>query len=357
MFPMSFAQWHINERLKKGNKRMATQTLLDSTRDALSRIQQFDATTLSREADLGKQLNFAEAVPPSLTIIELFRRIPLTALDDFSDAQLNVISQQAQADYNVFKQILDFNATTGNAAATRANVINTLKTRRDQLFEQLWQYVAYGVARITDTSLLETQARATIQSIKDESEKLTTQLLTAKNDADSALAEIRAVAAEQGVSQQAIHFKQEAEQQETLATKWLKYTYWFAAAVGSFAVLSLFLHKIEWIRPESTAEMFQLISSKVLIFAVLGYLLLMASRNYATHKHNAVVNRHRQNALLTYRSLVEASGGTGTEDIVLAHAASCIFSPQETGFSNGKGESTAGSKSVLELLTKSVSKE
>lgn len=336
---------------------MATQTLLESTRDALDRVQQFDANTLSREADLGKQLNFSEAVAPSQALIDIYRRIPLTALDDFSDGQLNVISQQAQANFNVFKQILDFNATAGNAASSRTSIINTLKTRRDQLFDQLWQYVAYGVARITDTSLLETQARATIQSIKDQSEKLTAQLHTAKNDADSALAEIRAVAAEQGVSQQAVHFKQEAEEQETLAATWLRYTYWFAAAVGCFAVLSLFLHKVEWIRPESSAEMFQLISSKVLIFAVLGYLLLMASRNYATHKHNVVVNRHRQNALLTYRSLVEASGGAGTENIVLAHAASCIFSPQETGFSNGKGESVAGSKSVLELLTKTASKE
>lgn len=335
---------------------MATQSLLESTRDALDRVQQFDASALSREADLGKQMNFSEAVEPSQALINIYRRIPLTALDDFSDGQLNVISQQAQADFNVFKQILEFNANAANAANSRTGMINTLKTRRDQLFDQLWQYVAYGVARITDTSLLETEARATIQSIKDQSEKLTTQLHAAKNDADSALAEIRAVAAEQGVSQQAIHFKQEAEEQEILATIWLKYTYWFAAAVGCFAVLSMFLHKIEWIRPGNPAEMFQLISSKVLIFAVLGYLLLMASRNYATHKHNVVVNRHRQNALLTYRSLVEASGEAGTENIVLAHAASCIFSPQETGFSNSKGES-AGSKSVLELLTKTTSKE
>jgi len=336
---------------------MATQTILDSTREALDRVQQFDVASLSREDDLGKQMNFSEAVSPSQALVDIYRRIPLTALDDFSDGQLNTIGQQAKADFNVFKQILEFNATTADAANTRINIVNTLKTRRDQLFDQLWQYVAYGVARITDTTLLETQARATIQSIKDQSEKLTSQLVAAKNDADNALAEIRAVAAEQGVSQQAIHFKQEAEAQETLAATWLRYTYWFAAAVGGFAVLSLFLHKIDWIRPESSAEMFQLISSKLLIFAVLGYLLLMASRNYSTHKHNAVVNRHRQNALLTYRSLVEASGGTGTEDIVLAHAASCIFSPQETGFSHGKGEAASGSKSVLELLTKSASKE
>lgn len=335
---------------------MATASVWESTSEALNRVQQFDVTSLSREADLGKQMSFSEAARPAEALINIYKRIPLTALEDFSDTQLNAIGAQAQADFNVFKQILDFNVQAVDAAATRTNILNTLKTRRDQLFDQLWQYVAYGVARITDTSLLETQARATIQSIKDQSAKLTEQLNSAKVDADSALAAIRAVASEQGVSQQASYFKQEAEDQEGLAGTWLDYTYKFAAAVGVFAVLSLFLHKLEWIKPEDTAEMFQLISSKFLIFAVLGYLLLMAARNYTTHKHNAVVNRHRQNALLTYRALVEASADKGTEDIVLAHAASCIFSPQETGFAHGKGESSSGSKSVLELMTRSATK-
>jgi hypothetical protein len=335
---------------------MATPETLNTTRDALGRIQQFDTTTLSREDDLGKQMSFSEAVIPAEAIIAIYKRIPLTTLEDFTDTHLNAIKTQAQSDLNVFKQILEFNAQTADASNTRANILNTIKKRRDQLFDQLWQYIAYSVARITDTSLLEVQARATIQSIEDQSTTLTNQLKSAKNEADSALAAIRAVASEQGVSQQAIYFKEEAEKQETLATKWLNYTYWFAAAVALFAVLSLFLHKIEWIKPQTNAEMFQLISSKILIFAVLGYLLLMASRNYTTYKHNAVVNKHRQNALLTYRALVEAADGTGAEDIVLANAASCIFSPQETGFAHGKSDASSGPKSVLELMTKSATK-
>ncbi len=329
---------------------MATTSLLESTQENLNRVQQFDASSLSREADLGTQMSFSEAVTHAKALIDIYKRIPLTALEDFSDTQLNVITTQTQSDFNIFKQILDFNTQETNAAATRTQILSTLQNRRDQLFEQLWQYVAYGVARITDTTILETQARATIQSIKDESANLTEQLHSAKVDADNALAAIRAVASEQGVSQKAIYFKQEAETQETLAGTWLKYTYWFAVAVGAFAILSLFLHKWEWIKPGNNAEMFQLVSSKLLIFAVLGYMLLMASRNYTTHKHNAVVNRHRQNALLTYRALVEASTGNGTGDIVLAHAASCIFSPQETGFNNRKGETSSGSNSVLELM-------
>lgn len=335
---------------------MATEKVYETCREALERVQTFDPETLGRVDDLGRQMNFAEAVKPAEAIIAVYKRIPMSALSDFTDGQLNAILGQANADYNVFKEILDFNAASGDAVNNRTNILNSIKVRRDQLFDHLWHYVAYGVARITDTSLLETQARATIQGIEDQAAKLTEQLNKAKTDADSALAAIRAVASEQGVSQQAIYFKDEAQAQETLADKWLTYMYRFAAALGAFAILSLFLHKFEWIKPSNNGEVFQLITSKVLIFTVLGYLLIMAARNYTTHKHNAVVNRHRQNALLTYQAIVTAAEDSGTQDIVLAHAASCIFSPQETGFAHGKGDTGAGSKSVLELLTKGASK-
>lgn len=250
---------------------------------------------------------------------------------------------------------MEFNAASGDVG-TRTNLLNALTLRRDQLFDVVWQYVAYGVARATDTSLLETQARATIQAIEDQSAVLSGELIQSKKDADTALAAIRAVAAEQGVSQQAVHFKTESVDQEKSAASWLTRTYWFAGALGFFAVFSLVLHKFEWIKPANEIESFQLISSKILIFAVLGFLLVMAAKNYASHKHNSVVNRHRQNALLTYQALVKAAAGQGTEDIVLANAASCIFSPQESGFSQGRGDGSSGSKSVLELFTKGANK-
>lgn len=335
---------------------MATESNYKACVESLERIQTFDASSLSRSDDLGRQMHFADAVPHAEAIIAVYQRIPVTALSDFTDSQLNSIKAAADSDYNLFKQILDFNAASREAVGTRTSILQTIAARRDQLFDQLWQYIAYGVARITDTSLLEAQARATIQSINDESGRLTEQLKTAKADADAALLAIRAVASEHGVSQQAVYFREEAGTQETLASKWLTYTYRFAGALGGFAILSLFLHKIEWIKPDTNAEMFQLITSKILIFSTLGYLLLMSARNYATHKHNAVVNRHRQNALLTYRALVTAADDATTQDIILAHAASCIFSPQETGFSAGKSETSGGQRSVLELLTRSATR-
>ena len=241
-----------------------------------------------------------------------------------------------------------------NASAVRTQLINTMKVRRDQLFDQIWNYIAFGVAKNTDTTLIETQARGMIKSIKDQAEDLTKSLAKSKGEADTALIAIRNAAAEQGVSQQAIYFRTEADDHEKLASKWLTRTYIFAACVGAYAVLSIFIYKWDWIKPEGNAELAQLISSKLLLFAVLAYLLILSARNYANYKHNAVINRHRQNALLTYRALSEAAGDKGTENIVLANAAACIFAPQDTGFTSSKGgDIPTGSKSVLELMTKS----
>jgi hypothetical protein len=100
-------------------------------------------------------------------------------------------------------------------------------------------------------------------------------------------------------------------------------------------VVALFIHKIPYFIPQNTYEAVQLSISKSLIFAVIAYLLILCGRNFLSHKHNAIVNKHRQNALLTFKALVDAAGSEQNRDIVLTHAASCIFSPQETGYTKG----------------------
>jgi hypothetical protein len=50
------------------------------------------------------------------------------------------------------------------------------------------------------------------------------------------------------------------------------------------------------------------------------------------HTHNSIVNRHRQNGLQTFTTLVDAAGSSQAQDIVLSHAAASIFEPQETGY-------------------------
>lgn len=107
-----------------------------------------------------------------------------------------------------------------------------------------------------------------------------------------------------------------------------------AVGLGIFAVLSLFIHKWEWLGliPNTNYDTIQLALSKTLIFGVIAYMLLLCARNFLAHTHNAIVNKHRQNALLTFTALADAAQDTANQDIVLTHAAACIFSPQETGY-------------------------
>lgn len=74
---------------------MPTKTILDETTSALERIQQFDVASLGREDDLGKRMSFSETITSATAIVDLYRRISLIALKDFSDTQLNAIKGQA----------------------------------------------------------------------------------------------------------------------------------------------------------------------------------------------------------------------------------------------------------------------
>lgn len=116
---------------------------------------------------------------------------------------------------------------------------------------------------------------------------------------------------------------------------------------GCLCSLNTFLHKVPVISPSNAIESLQPIVSKVLIFGVVAYMLAMSVRSYLSHKHNEIVSRHRQNALKTHRSLVEAGGTHEARDIILQQAASAIYQLQDTGYVRAKETS---SNTVTELI-------
>jgi hypothetical protein len=325
---------------------------LNQAERGLELIQNFDPTSLGRSADLGKYLNFEEIVPDALELIDTYKQIPLSVLRKLTPTLLDAIIGQAQIDTKLFEQITTFESTAPNASAARDQLISTIKQRRDTLFQSVFNIVSYANTQYTDIKKIKKDADEAIKTIKKSTDEVIGQLEKNKTESDKVLSAIRQTAGEQGVSQQAFYFKSEAANEEIQAGAWLSKIYWLTGIISTYVIANLLMHKCSWLAPSSNYEAVQFISSKLLIFGFLAYLLILSARNYASHKHNAVVNRHRENALLTYKTLVEAGNEESTQDIVLAYAAACIFSPQETGFTNNKNE-LSGSKSILELITKS----
>lgn len=319
--------------------------------ESLQRMQTFDTSSLKRE-ELGIEMNFEDAVEPANRIILLYKQISINVLEDFPVQQLNSLVNQANADYNRFQEIINFSQKENDAFNRRNNIIEQIQNSYQSTFNSLSPLISYSTNKSVDFKRLEIEARAIIQNIIDEGHNLAKQLEAKKLAAESALAEIRAVAAEQGVSQQALYFKTEAENHDKEAHNWKVTTNWLAIGMGAYAVFTLFLHKIPWFQATNVYDSVQLAVSKVLIFAVISYMLYLSAKNFLAHRHNSIVNKHRQNALMTYKAIVEASSNTENKEVILAHASSCIFGPQATGYSQEKGSSSPSAKSVIELMTK-----
>lgn len=309
---------------------------IEEARKSLQRMQDFDVQVLGREGELGT-LHFADAREPAQRLVDLFRLVALDALDAVPQTRVNAVKAQADAAFGQLQQILQFSLEHGNPKAQRDQFIAGLKAAYEPAFNELLFTIAFSLRRSSDFERLEREARATIQSLKDRIAELEADMAKRKTEADEVLAEIRVVAAEQGVSQQAFHFKQEAEAHNDLAVTWLKRTTWLTVGLGAYAVGTFFIHKVPWLAPTSPYETVQLAVSKGLVFVTIAFMLLFAARSYAAHRHNAVVNKHRQNGLVTYGALVKAASAGANGDIVLTKAAECIFSAQPTGFSKGDG--------------------
>ena len=87
---------------------------------------------------------------------------------------------------------------------------------------------------------------------------------------------------------------------------------------------------------------------------MLTYLLILCARNYLNHKHNAIVNKHRQNALMTYRTMVDATDDPGSREAVLIQAAACIYGMENTGYApKGEGSGVSG-RSMVEIMSRPV---
>ena len=331
----------------------------EATEDAkksLSRIQDFDVESLIREEELGTSLNFRNVVPHAVRLIELYKGLSREAVDDLPDSFAEQIRSQADADFNRFQEILEFETTVGNPNEVRDQLIQQIQNAYDATFSTLHPLISYGSSVTLDVQRMENEARAMIQSVQDHTEGIVKELSDTRDQAQGILDDIRKVAAEQGVSQQAIHFKEESESHAEQSEHWRKRTIKLALGLGGYALLTFFLHKIPWIQPETTIQTIQLVASKILVFVVISYMLFLSARNFMSHKHNAIVNKHRQNALATFQALVDAAHEEANQDVILTHASACIFSPQDTGYSKSGSSSSASDQSVVGLLPKTMVK-
>lgn len=326
----------------------------DSALISLQRIQEFDTSKLPRREQLGEKFSFDGAVAPANNLVHLFNRLPIDILPELPTQTLDKIKAQADQVYNLFSQILEFDPELPEATSRKEQIIQTIKDQYRDVFDSIAPIISYSVARTVDFTRLESEGRAAIQSISDLKDATIGELNTTKKQAQDTLADVRKAAAEQGVSQQAIFFSKEADKHKTLAEEWKTSTLRWASVTFVYGLATLFFHKIPWLSAGSIYDSLQIITAKIILFFVLSFVVILNSKNFMSHKHNEVINRHRQNALQTFNALADAAGSTDARDVVLNHAASSIFRPQESGYIKTNPEGSSSNGTIVELLPKST---
>lgn len=310
---------------------MADVSPLDEAQKSLIRIHEFDPKSLVQTEKLGV-LAFNAAVPPANKLIGHFKLLPLGALDQFANQELTTIRSLCDSVYSVLVEILNFDTEGGDNKSRQQALIGRLESLFQSAFSQSYAFIAYSTARTVDFNKLDEQGRAAVQGIKDQSSQIVDELKQKQETIDRILQDARDVAAEQGVTLQAQFFSEESAQHRSSSSKWLIASIVMSAVVVAYSVATLFFSKIPLLAAIDPSSAIQITTSKLLVFFVLLYALFQCVKNYSAHMHNSIVNKHRQNSLLTYRTLSDASGTQEGRETVLQHAAAAIYAPNDTGY-------------------------
>ena len=328
------------------------QTSRDGARASLKQMQDFNPESLPRENELGSSFHFKETVEPARRLLELYGRLSLSALDDLPQQQLDQITAHANRDFSYLDQILKFDPKQVNATQSHQSAITSLRTAYHGTFSLLHPFISYSLHKTADFRRLAGEAQETLEAIRKQADEATEGLREHEKAAGRILDDVRKAAAEGGVTQQAIYFQKSAANHDREAHNWQKRTVGVAIGLGVYAFTTLFFHKIPWLTPADSYQTVQIAVSKVLVFSVIAYMLYLCARNMLSHKHNSIIDRHRQNALMTYKAIVEAAGDTPNREVILVQAAACIFAPQVTGYSHDSAPPPPGAHSVVEFISK-----
>ena len=329
-------------------------------RTALNELVKLKPEDLVRADVLGKDLSFEPGKLIFERTLKMFRDLNQVNLDNVAHNTLLGLKNQANAALAQFKNINEFSVTKypNNTVGQRDAFISQIRDNYDTCFGTLSPVIAYSIRKGTDFEKIEVRAEEIVHSLEAASAEAQTKQKHLLVEMESTLQRVRQAAAEVGVSQHATHFKTQSDEHAALSRKWLIATAIMAALTIAWGFVTFFIHASGTgttgtppiPNPPTVAEIVQFTFSKIIILSGLYYALVWCARNYSAHRHNYVVNKHRQNALSSFETFAKAAGDdVDIKNAVLLQATQSIFAPQISGYTESENDATAPSK-IIEIL-------
>ena len=325
---------------------LQTPAKLKAAQNALSRMQGFDPQSLARRGDLGERFDMTTIEALGTQLVEQYRAIPPSCLRWLGDPCLESLARNFEEDFAVLHKALGLSPSQPNVRDELDKLGYEVSGRAATMQNRTMTTTAYAIALEAANGGVAAQVLQRADEAHARISENDQKLQTALGEARGLIEILEKGLAQHGVTQQSKYFGEDATSDSKAARNWLWATGILAAVLALVAGGALFVHKVPELTPTTTYETVQLAIGKVLVISTITFALVLCSRNYTANRHNAIVNRHRQNALRTYRALVEAGGDAANRDIVLNRAAECIFGAQPTGFGRADG-ADGGSTSLI----------
>lgn len=296
----------------------------------LAQLNETTVDELKQEKRLGEDLNFAEGIPVFQRTLDLFRKLSESKLDSLPTGTLHGIVESVEQANTDFEAIKNFTPLE-NQAHEREQFIERVHDHYREQFDRIAPIIAYSVRVGTDFGRLETNAQAVLKRLERLAAQAEEEATAATKKLDETLQDAQAAAAEMGVSQHSIHFKNEADRHQKRKVVWQ----WITVGIGVVILIAgVWNLCLAWSENDvtSVSQVVQIGLAKLFLFGVLSFGLVWASRVFRAESHNVVINRHRQNSLSSFKAFVSATGDESTKNAVLVQATRSIFSHQPSGF-------------------------
>ncbi len=243
---------------------------------------------------------------------------------------------------------LESNLTIAGAGEI-AEICNTaLHAQKQIIIKELSQYSAYitsnqsGKTTVTNAEALIKQVESRLNNsqthientLKDSQSRIEGAIKRAQNKSkqiDQILSDATDAVSKSSATKEAVHFQNETKRHHRNALFWLG-----AVGVVSAALIgtAAYFHFFD-APPIDSAGGFNW-NHYVPRFSILALLIFFDAILIGIYKaelHNAIINKHRANALNTFKAMTAATVTQDVKDAVTLTAAGAIYAPQETGYS------------------------
>ena len=335
---------------------MANQQQIEQVNKEISerfdQILSMSIEDLTREEALGTAFSFKEIEDYFVKIIDLFKRVKEVNLKEVPFSLLSNFNGQLNNALSLFNQAKDFNPAVNNSANIRQQIINQIQNQFDGYYTHSVPILSIGLLNSNDLSLERSKMNQLIAELEEEKRKSKEESEKKLKELNDIIDNAKSFATKAGVSKHSSLFQEESETHETEAKKWLGYTRNILIAIAVVAIGLAFLGMLF----TENSQLVQFTITKIVVLSALFYGLSITNRNYKAHKHNAVMNKHRQNALSTFETFSNASSADDqTKNAVLIETTHSIFANQQTGYLKSEGDSESNNK-IIEIIKSATTK-